>query len=147
MPNAVLIIERITCLNLYRQVFQGLKAHCYSQRLSLFFALLFSCVCSDCDAVGVTFLPTSANLYRHIYCTIFLHSTGLLRTFGLLHFFRFSLQILPLLAFSWFLVLLYSSEVTSLSVFGFVVKTLYHIWKLTSLFIGSHHFNPYTQIG
>ena len=62
MPNAVLIIERITCLKLYRQVFQGLKAHCYSQRLSLFFALLFSCVCSDCDAVGVTFLPTSANL-------------------------------------------------------------------------------------
>mgnify|MGYP007010805537 FL=1 len=113
MPNAVLIIERITCLKLYRQVFQGLKAHCYSQRLSLFFALLFSCVCSDCDAVGVTFLPTSANLYRHIYCTIFIHSTGLLRTFGLLHFFRFSLQILPLLAFSWFLVLLYSSEVTS----------------------------------
>ena len=86
MPNAVLISERITCLKLYRQVFQGLKAHCYSQRLSLFFALLFSCVCSDCDAVGVTFLPTSANLYRHIYCTIFLHSTGLLRTFGLLHF-------------------------------------------------------------
>ena len=113
MPNAVLIIERITCLKLYRQVFQGLKAHCYSQRLSLFFALLFSCVCSDCDAVGVTFLPTSANLYRHIYCTIFIHSTGLLRTFSLLHFFRFSLQILPLLAFSWFLVLLYSSEVTS----------------------------------
>ena len=30
-----------------------------------------------------------------------------------------------------------------LSVFGFVVKTLYHIWKLTSLFIGSHHFNTY----
>ena len=145
MPNAVLIIERITCLKLYRQVFQGLKAHCYSQRLSLFFALLFSCVCSDCDAVGVTFLPTSANLYRHIYCTIFIHSTGLLRTFSLLHFFRFSLQILPLLAFSWFLVLLYSSEVTSLSVFGFVVKTLYHIWKLTSLFIGSHHFNTYNQ--
>ena len=30
-----------------------------------------------------------------------------------------------------------------LSVFGFVVRTLYHIWKLTSLFIGSHHFNSY----
>jgi len=29
MPNAVLISERITCLKLYRQVFQGLKAHCY----------------------------------------------------------------------------------------------------------------------
>ena len=86
MPNAVLIIERITCLKLYRQVFQGLKAHCYSQRLSLFFALLFSCACSDCDAVGVTFLPTSANLYRHIYCTIFLHSTGLLRTLLFLGF-------------------------------------------------------------
>ena len=26
-----------------------------------------------------------------------------------------------------------------------MVKTLYHIWKLTSLFIGSHHFNTYTQ--
>ena len=142
MPNAVLIIERITCLKLYRQVFQGLKAHCYSQRLSLFFALLFSCVCSDCDAVGVTFLPTSANLYRHIYCTIFLHSTGLLRTFGSLHFFRFSLQILLLLAFSCVIIFIRSYF---LSVFGFVVKTSYHIWKLTSLFIGSHHFNTYNQ--
>ena len=142
MPNAVLIIERITCLKLYRQVFQGLKAHCYSQRLSLFFTLLFSCVCSDCDAVGVTFLPTSDNLYRHIYCTIFLHSTGLLRTFGSLHFFRFSLQILLLLAFSCVIIFM---RTYFLSVFVFVVKSLYHIRKLTSLFIGSHHFNTYNQ--
>ena len=103
MPNAVLIIERITCLKLYRQVFQGLKAHCYSQRLSLFFALLFSCVCADCDAVGVTVLPTSTNLNRHICRTIFLRSTGLLRTAGSLLFFRFSLQFYYGLLFLGFL--------------------------------------------
>ena len=61
----------------------------------------------------LTFLPTSSNLNRHICCTIFLRWTGLLRTAGSLHFFRFSLQILLRLAFSWLLVLLYSWEVTS----------------------------------